>query len=290
MRRLHVHHETVYRYSEAVSFGEHRLMLRPRDSHDLRLLGTRLFIAPSNRVLWSYDVLGNSIATVTFGEQANELRITSELLLEHHGVAGVALPLAAYALRLPFAYTAEEAPDLARSCERNYPDPEHRVDAFAQRFVGVGADTLSALEGLTRAIRAELRYERRDEFGTRAPADTLACGSGSCRDFALLLAECARSLGLAARLVSGYLNDGTPGVLGGGSTHAWTEVYLPGPGWIELDPTNGLIGGDRLVRIASARTPAGVVPIAGSFVGASNAFLGMQVDVRVSEVQSTFEL
>ena len=284
MRRLHVHHETVYRYARPVTFGDHRLMLRPRDSHDIRLLDTRLSLSPGGTVRWSYDVLGNSIATVSFDGPASELRISSDVLVEHYGVPGPPLPVAAYAERLPFSYVAAEAPDLARSRERLHADPEHRIDAFVQRFVNADPGTLSVLLAINTAIRQELRYEARDALGTREPVETLARGAGACRDFALLLAECARSLGLAARFVTGYLHDAFAQARGGAATHAWTEVYVPGPGWIEFDPTNGLVGGDRLVRVAVARTPEGAVPIGGSYIGAANDFLGMIVDVRVEEV------
>ena len=261
-------------------------MLRPRDSHDIRLLDTRLSLSPGGTVRWSYDVLGNSIATVSFKAPATELRISSDVLVEHYGVAGTPLPVEPYAERLPFSYNAAEAPDLARSRERLHADSEHRVDAFVQRFVNADPRTLSVLLAVNTAIQKELRYEPRDELGTREPVDTLARGAGACRDFALLLAECARSLGLAARFVTGYLHDAFAQGRGGAATHAWTEVYVPGPGWIELDPTNGLVGGDRLVRVAVARTPEGAVPIAGSYVGAANDFIGMSVDVRVDEVAS----
>jgi len=281
-----VHHETVYRYARPVTFGDHRLMLRPRDSHDIRLLDTRLSLSPSGTVRWSYDVLGNSIATVRFDAPATELRISSDVLVEHYGVVGTPLPVAPYAERLPFSYDAAEAPDLARSRERLHADPEHRIDAFVQRFVNADPRTLSVLLAVNAAIHQELRYEPRDELGTREPVETLARGAGACRDFALLLAECARSLGLAARFVTGYLHDAFAQGRGGAATHAWTEVYIPGPGWIELDPTNGLVGGDRLVRVAVARTPEGAVPISGSFIGAANDFVGMVVDVRVDEVAS----
>lgn len=199
-------------------------------------------------------------------------------------MSGTPLAVAPYAERLPFSYDEAEAPDLARARVRLHADPERRIDAFTQRFVSADPRTLAVLEALNGAIRAELRYERRDEPGTREPTDTLSRGSGACRDFALLLAECARSLGIAARFVSGYLHDGLAEGRGGAATHAWAEVYVPGPGWIELDPTNGLVGGDRLVRVAVAGTPEGAAPISGSFVGAGGDFLGMTVDVRVDEV------
>jgi transglutaminase-like putative cysteine protease len=109
-------------------------------------------------------------------------------------------------------------------------------------------------------------------------------GRGSCRDFALLMMEAVRSLGLAARFVSGYLyvpsRDG-PEHIGGGSTHAWCQVYLPGAGWVEFDPTNGIIGNRDLIRVAVARDPSQAIPLSGTYAGSPEDELGMKVQVNV---------
>ena len=124
-------------------------------------------------------------------------------------------------------------------------------------------------------------------MGTQTPLETLDLGSGSCRDFALFMMEAVRSLGLAARFVSGYLYDETlleagAGVIGGGTTHAWMQVFLPGAGWVEFDPTNALVGSRNLIRIAVARDASQAIPLSGSFVGASGDDLGMIVDVTIA--------
>jgi len=289
MTALTVEHRTLYRYARPVKFLEHRLMCRPRDSHDLRLLDTALSISPAASVRWLHDVFGNSIAIASFEQEAAELSFVSSFHAEHYPTAPDEIQIERYAQELPFNYAAEEVPDLGRTMERHYADPEHRVDAWAKRFVGnrAGAATLETLVAMTRAIRRRFRYVRREDMGVQAPVETLQLGSGSCRDFALLLIEAARCLGLAARFVSGYLYDerlvgAGGGMIGGGATHAWAEVYLPGAGWIEFDPTNALVGGRNLIRVAVARDASQAVPLSGSYVGAPDDYLGMEVEVKVT--------
>jgi transglutaminase-like putative cysteine protease len=271
------------------------MMFRPRDSHDLRLVGTRLVIDPAPvKVRWLHDVFGNSVAVALFdeGQRASELSIVSELDLEHYHTALPDFEVEDYARTYPFSYSTAEVPDLARSIERHYPDPEHAVDRWAKGFVRVDGptDTQDLLAWMTRAIKTMFAYEAREEEGTRAPAETLRRGSGSCRDFALLMMEAVRSLGLAARFVSGYLyspvSDGS-GNVGGGATHAWLQVYLPGAGWVEFDPTNGIVGNRDLIRVAVARDPAQAVPLLGSWSGAPEDYLGMSVDVTVTSATSS---
>ena len=275
-----IRHTTVYRYAAPVTFGDHRLMFRPRDSHDLRLLETGLQISPPANVRWLHDVFGNSIAVASFPEPAPELRLVSTIRLEHFPGIALEFPLEPYARHHPFSYSAEEVPDLGRTMERHYPDPDHRIDQWAHRFVaGPGeTDTQALLVSITAAIREELRYEGREAEGTQTPIETLDRASGTCRDFALFMMEAARSLGFAARFVSGYLYD--DGAVGGGATHAWVQIYLPGGGWVEFDPTNALIGGQKLVRVAVTRDPSQAVPVAGTWTGAPSDFLGMTVDVQ----------
>lgn len=275
-----IRHTTVYRYAAPVTFGDHRLMFRPRDSHDLRLLETGLQISPTANVRWLHDVFGNSIAVASFLEPAPELRLISTIRLEHFPGIALEFPLEPYARHHPFSYSAEEVPDLGRTMERHYPDPDHRIDEWAHRFVaGPGeTDTQALLVSITAAIREELRYEGREAEGTQTPIETLDRASGTCRDFALFMMEAARSLGFAARFVSGYLYD--DGAVGGGATHAWVQIYLPGGGWVEFDPTNALIGGQKLVRVAVTRDPSQAIPVAGTWTGAPSDFLGMTVDVQ----------
>jgi transglutaminase-like putative cysteine protease len=275
-----IRHTTVYRYAAPVTFGDHRLMFRPRDSHDLRLLETGLQISPTASVRWLHDVFGNSIAVASFAAPAQELQLVSTIRLEHFPGVALEFPLEPYAKHHPFSYSAEEVPDLGRTMERHYPDPDHRLDEWAHRFVtGPGeTDTQALLVSITAAIREQFRYEAREAEGTQTPIETLDRASGTCRDFALFMMEAARTLGFAARFVSGYLYD--DGAVGGGATHAWVQIYLPGGGWVEFDPTNALIGGQKLVRVAVTRDPTQATPVAGTWTGAPSDFLGMTVDVQ----------
>jgi len=291
MTVLTVSHKTVYRYARRVRFGDHRMMLRPRDSHDLRLLDTALSISPPATVRWLHDTFGNSIALATFREAAAELSFHSSFRAEHFPLRELTLSyeLEPYARAYPFSYSTEDIPDLSRSMERHYPDPDHVVDRWARQVVASvkNRDTVAILVAMTQAIKAQFEYVRRDEMGTQAPAETHARRSGTCRDFALFMMEAARCLGLAARFVSGYLYDETlidapQAMVGGGATHAWTQVYLPGAGWTEFDPTNGQTGGRNLIRVAVARDPAQAVPLSGTFVGSPEDFCEMAVEVTVA--------
>lgn len=294
MTTLYVTHRTTYRYHRPVELGEHRLMCRPRDSHDLRLIDTTLYIEPLAAGLrWMHDVFGNSIAIATFGEAAvDQVVFESAFRAEHYPSAPQALSMEGYALTLPFSYPADELKDLAPTMERHYPDPEKKLDAWARAIASTpGHHTLEALIAMNSAIKQQFRYAAREEAGVQPPLETLHLGSGSCRDFAVFMMEAARSLGLAARFVSGYLYDeGLVGaqadaqtsIVGGGSTHAWVQVFLPGAGWVELDPTNALVGGQNLIRVAVARDASQAAPLVGSFVGTAADFESMTVDVTVA--------
>jgi len=287
--RLTIKHTTIYRYARPVAFNEHRLMFRPRDSHDMRLLSTGLSISPPAQVRWLHDVFGNSIAIASFTDMAAELRLESTFTVEHYGVETTEFPIETYARTVPFSYARDDIPDLGRTIERHYEDPQHKVDAWVRRFLSPDGwtETDVLLVAITRAIKDNFRYFVRLQDGVQTPAETLALGSGTCRDYALLMMEAVRSLGMAARFVSGYLYDSAldgaaRGMVGAGHTHAWVQVYLPGSGWVEFDPTNGLVGGPNLIRVAVARDPSQAIPVQGSYTGAAEDFRDMNVEVTVT--------
>ena len=287
---LSVRHRTVYRYRRPVSFGEHRIMVRPRDSYDQRLIETSLDITPEPSALrWMFDVFGNCVAVATFEGRSETLTFDARITLEHTPELAPVFPLAPHAVHYPFGYGAEDMPDLARSIERQWPDPRHEVDAWARSFIPAEGriPTQDLLAAMTRSVRANFTYVARHEKGVQQPLTTLRAKRGSCRDFAVLMMEGVRALGMAARFVSGYLyNPGNDRArhVGGGSTHAWLQVYLPGAGWVEFDPTNGIVGNRDLIRIAVARDPAQAVPLSGTFFGLSSDDLGMSVDVEVADL------
>jgi transglutaminase-like putative cysteine protease len=288
MRTLEIVHRTRYEYSGPVTLGEHRLMFRPRDSHDLRLLHTGFAIDPAGSVRWIHDPFGNSIAIVSFEGTTTSLELTSTIRLEHFGLPPELPLIEDYARTLPFSYRAEEAPDLARYVERHYPDPNAIVSNWVRPFLEGegGADTFATLTRMCKGIQESLTYAMRFEPGTQPPATTLETGGGTCRDYALLMMEGARALGLAARFITGYLYDVAADSAAGGIAvpaypHAWMEVYLPGAGWMEFDPTNGIIGSERLIRVAVGRDPEQAMPIKGSFTGSSDVAVNAIVDVQV---------
>ncbi len=288
MRKLEIVHRTRYEYSEPVTLGDHRLMFRPRDSHDLRLLQTGLAIEPAAQVRWIHDPFGNSIAIASFEGSTQALELISTIQLEHFAAPPELSPIEEYARTLPFSYLAEEAPDLLRYVERHYPDPNAEVSTWTKQFLEGegGADTFATLTRLCKGIQETLNYAMRFEIGTQPPATTLQSGGGTCRDYALLMMEGVRSLGIAARFITGYLYDpaldAAPGEeVAHAYPHAWLEVYLPGAGWVEFDPTNGIIGSERLIRVGVGRDPEQAMPIKGTFTGSADVVVTAVVDVQV---------
>jgi len=290
---LAIRHITIYRYARPVRLGRHRLMFRPHDSHDLRLLDTALTISPPAASLrWLHDVFGNSVAIAEFASEATELRFQSDITLEQYPLDRPDFPIEDYARTYPFSYSNDEIPDLGRMIERHYPDPEHKVDNWAKQFVtpedgSALLQTQPMLERMMLAIRNSFTYTVRHAEGTQNPVETLNVGQGSCRDFSLLMIEAVRSLGFAARFVSGYHYDpaadnGSVANPTAGATHAWVQIYLPGAGWVEFDPTNGIVGGRNLIRVAVARDPRQALPLSGEWVGSLADYLGMEVSVVVT--------
>ena len=282
-------HTTIYHYQQPVSFGEHRVMFRPRDSHDLRVLATDLEVSPECMVRMIQDPHSNSVALVQPLESATELKIVCSFTIEHAHTNNLELPLAPSAEVFPFAYSLEERFDLEQYLRPHHDDPGGHLTAWARQFIRTDGltGTRDLLVKMNQFIRANFGYAARDEQGTQTPQETLKLSTGSCRDFALLMMEAVRRLGIATRFVSGYLYDpaldGAEGAatVGAGATHAWLQAYLPGAGWVPFDPTNNLLGGNQLIRVGVARDPSQAAPIAGSWFGDPGDYLGLTVSVVV---------
>lgn len=288
MTVLRVRHITTYAYKRLVGFGEHRVLFRPRDSYDQRLLMADIEVSPKpSRMHWIHDVFGNCVAIVNFDQRAKELRFETNIALDHSPAAAPQFRTRSKGKTWPMDYDEDDLPDLEPSMRRHYPDADGAVEKWARRFVHPTGttDTGHLLGTMTIAIKEGFSYSRRTDPGTQPPGLTLSTGSGTCRDFALLMMEACRSLGFAARFVTGYIyvasRDGSQ-TRGGGATHAWCQVYLPGAGWVEFDPTNGIVGNRDLIRVGVARDPRQAIPLSGTYAGKADDPMGMVVQVNVT--------
>lgn len=284
MTDLTIRHRTTYSYSENIHLAPHRLMLRPREGSELKLVNHDVSIFPEAQISWSTDVFGNAVAMATFDGPINRLVIDSHASVDLVASAWPVYDITAAAARYPFLYSADDWTDLGALAAPGYVDRAGRLRAWAQGFVArQPTDTLSLLQDLNAGISAWISYQSREDEGTRTPVETLARTLGSCRDLAVLFVEACRCLGFGARLVSGYLSDveRSIGSSDRGSTHAWSEIFLPGAGWIAFDPTNRKMGGHNLIPVAIGRNIDQIIPVAGSFVGPSEAFLSMEVEIDV---------
>jgi transglutaminase-like putative cysteine protease len=282
-----VRHLTKYRYKQPVRLGEHRLLFRPRDSFDQRLLQSHLSISPQPvRLRWIHDVFGNCVALFDFDTSSTYLDIESLIRLDHTPEKAPDFEIDENAKLHPFDYDADQLPDLHACIRRQCDDPDDSLQRWLLGFMEFGRKqpTGRLLMTLNEAIADGFSYVRRIAPGTQAPVETLKSRKGTCRDFALLMMEAARSMGFAARFVTGYIyvpdRDG-PGWLGGGSSHAWCQIYLPGSGWVEFDPTNGIVGNRDLIRVAVARNPEQAIPLSGTYWGDRDDELAMEVEVNV---------
>ena len=281
-----ISHRTEYHYRQPVTLGPHRLMLRPRESRELRLISHEIVTTPPSTLTWAQDVFGNAIATAVFTGKTDRLVIESAVSLELAAPAWPVFPIAANAITYPFQYSDQERTDLGALLSPQYPDPMGRLSAWTASFVRSNpTDTLALLKDLNAGVSATASYQAREDEGTQPPSRTLDMGRGSCRDFAVLFVEAARFLGFGARVVSGYLFN--PALQDTDSTtHAWAEVFVPGAGWITFDPTNRQLGGFNLVPVAVARDLSQAMPVAGTYVGAGGDQSRLTVAVRVTEQQN----
>ncbi len=284
-------HITTYRYRNPVTFGEHRAIFLPSSGYGERILSYSVETNIPSKIRWIMDTLSNNVAEIEFGEPAKELTFTCRLRAEHFGIKAIAeFPLDTRALEIPVQYTPDEWIDLAPFMRPHAEDPDGSVAAWTKSFVAGDQDlTLDALQRMMDTIWNTFTYQARETEGTQRPGETLRLKSGTCRDYAWLMIEGLRRLGLACRFVSGYLYDaaldgGDIGMTGSGATHAWLQVYLPGAGWRNYDPTNRITAGFDLIPVAIARHPSQVIPLSGSWFGEAGDYIGMDVTVSIGKL------
>jgi transglutaminase-like putative cysteine protease len=280
MKRIRIIHKTEYQYSCPVTFGPHFAMVRPREGHDVRIHKGLINIEPAADVRWLRDLYGNSVAVITFKDQADRLRIHSEIdvnRFDDNPVEAVIDPSARF---FPFRYDAREKIELVPFRLPSYPTDGPVLCAWLEPLDRPGQliETSELLEKLNNAIHDSLTYVRREEPGVQLPCETLRLKSGSCRDYAVLMIEAARHLGFAARFVTGYIEMGEGQH---GATHAWVEVYLPGAGWVGYDPTNRKLAGSEHVSVGVARQHETASPLTGAWSGPADAFQTLEVKVEV---------
>jgi transglutaminase-like putative cysteine protease len=281
---LCIRHVTTYHYHQAVAFGAHRMMLRPRDDDDQKVIHSEVEITPKPRQLsWTLDAFGNHVAVAEFADRAAELRFVSSNRIDHTPAGFCATDIKDFARSYPFAYPADLLPALERYTQP--PSSRAVLDDWSAAFFRAdgSADTHDLLVDMTRTIHRTFRHVARHEKGIQSPARTLKLGSGSCRDLAMLMIAVLRSRGIAARFVSGYLHlpDDHEEDLSGGNTHAWVQVCVPGPGWVDFDPSGGIVGNQNLIRVAVAHDPGETIPLQGTWFGNASDHLTMKVAVKV---------
>lgn len=281
MTRLTIRHETRYDYERPVSFGPHRLLVRPRDSHAVRILDASLTFSPPGETRWVYDALGNSVCWYTPRGSATRLSIVSDVVIELYPAPLARLPITDPSSAAPVDYDLHDRAALAPFMSPQTPDVQGLMPWLRGQIGPSGEPAMDFLLRLTWVIHESFAYRARIDEGTQSPAQTLSCMSGTCRDFAWLMVESLRRLGYAARFVTGYLRSTGDALRGSSATHAWCEAFLPDIGWIAFDPTNGLAESPDLIPVAVSLTPAEAAPIGGSVIG-NPGQSRLSVDVNVA--------
>lgn len=283
MKRVRIIHDTAYHYNQPVSFGPHRAMMRPREGHDVHIVRGRVEVEPAATIRWLRDIYSNSIAILTFAEPSPKLRVLSDLEVELRDDNPIECLIDPGARMFPFQYAPEEQVELIHYRLPSYPYEGAMLQQWLSDLYRPGqvVGTLELLERLNTHIFQSLKYAHRDDHGVQLPCNSLTRGSGSCRDFAVLMMEAARCWGFGARFVTGYVQmaEGQHG-----STHAWTEIYIPGAGWHGFDPTNNKRAGSEHISVGVAREQEKASPLAGTWVGPANAFNRLEVSVQVAPI------
>lgn len=284
--KFRVSHLTRYAYDRRVGFSPHLLYLRPRESSHQRLLHHRLSVQPDARICHLRDPHDNNHACAWFWEPADALCIRSEFELESDFANPFDFILKPHATRFPFAYEPVSDFALGPYLAPPYDETQLRLRAWLdEHFVERPTDTVAFLSALNRLLFEHLRYTRRQERGIQPSLTTLALGGGACRDYAVLFMELCRTLGLAARFVSGYMfADADDTHRTAGAMHAWAEVYLPGGGWRGIDPTHGVWTDENFIAVAHAAQAESINPIQGNIFAPGPARAELHVNVVVERL------
>jgi transglutaminase-like putative cysteine protease len=283
MKRIKITHKTAYFYRTPVVFGAHRALVRPREGHWVHIESALFEVNPTPNTRWIHDIYGNSIALMTFAEPSQELSVYSEIVVAHYLENPLDFLIDPIALSYPFQYSTDEQIELIPYRLASYPRDGAALRQWLSGLYTAGQliNTFELLNGLNTRIHESFRYVPRDEHGVQSPAQTIMLGTGSCRDYAVMLMEAVRHWGFGARFVTGYIQmeEGQHG-----ATHAWTEIYIPGAGWRGFDPTNNCFTGWDHVSVAVARDPEKASPLSGVWEGPADAFDRMEVIVQVVKV------
>ncbi|HEX4641656.1 MAG TPA: transglutaminase family protein [Chthoniobacterales bacterium] len=267
--KLGLRYQTTYRYEEPVGFSPHEVRLFPRSDRFSRVRRLDFSTTPKATVRYSRDIFENTVASCYFPERAKELTFRLAINLDLDEKDPFHFILDRGAVEMPFEYDKRSRDFLAA----------YRATQISEKLIVPGWEpptskarrgTVQTLVELNKRLHECIGYERREEGPALSPAETLRRGRGACRDVSVLLAEILRQMGLAARLASGYLRESDSETKRAeGSLHAWTEVFLPGAGWIGLDATNGVLANHNFIAAAAGLAPADVTPISGAYYNAT---------------------
>ena len=287
MSRIKIIHTTTYRYAEPVAFGIHRLVARPREGHDIQVENFSLRISPAGAVSWHRDIFGNSIALASFSELSDFLEFASEAIVFRRDHTSHRRLLDVLPVKLPVQYSSLEAPVALGYLESAYREETANLRDWTMRTFAPkqGDDAVQLVHEINTWIYRSIRYRRREDRGVQSPLETLKLQSGSCGDMATLLLEIVKTLKLASRFASGYL-ESAASFTGNAATHAWTEVHFPEHGWFGCDPTLGEGTSEKHIVAGVSSHPRGVMPVSGAYSGRTSSYLEMSVRVNIAPVGS----
>jgi Transglutaminase-like superfamily/Bacterial transglutaminase-like N-terminal region len=261
-------------------------VLRPREGHDIQVENLSLRITPAGTISWHRDIFGNSIALASFSESSDLLEFSSEAIVFRRDHTSHRSLLDVLPVRLPVQYSSLEDPVARGYLESVYREEAPALHDWVMRTFAPkqGDDAVHLVQEINRWIYRSISYRRRENRGVQSPLETLRFQSGSCRDMATLLLEIARTLRLASRFATGYM-DNPASLAGEAVTHAWTEVYFPEHGWFGCDPTLGEETSEKHIVSGVSSHPRGVMPITGAYSGPAGSYLGMSVSVKISPIE-----